>query len=350
MSKQSSKQIRLYRYLIDYTKLHNLEFSSSEVKQNIIKYGANINGETTFSQQEWVYEGIDKVQIEHWQARKPSNFEEIKVVFEDTDTLVLNKPVGVVVEPGTGHRVDNLVSYYLDKHNLEVFPAHRLDKDTSGLLILAKHLEALEFYQEQFKEHRVIKKYLAVVNGIFEKVVNIQNWQARDKANTLRQKFFWLEEDALKYSLESRLASSLIQPCLTCPELNQSLIQVQIYTGRMHQIRLQCESLGYSLASDPVYNQARVEFGNEPAHQLVHIPVNNKYTIEHYKQSIEAIPKAKRQMNDYYSLLPVTELSAIDFLSQKDSIFGDREYCLLSNYLEFELFAKRTIQCQIIEI
>lgn len=344
-------QIRLYKYLIDYTKSHNLEYSAAEVKKNILNYGVNINGEITNNQQFWIFFDVDKIEIDAWPKRAESDFTKVKVFFEDQDTLIINKPLGVVVEPGTGHQNNNLVTH-LQKTYPDIQAVHRLDKDTSGLLILSKNKPAFEFYQKQFKERFVTKKYLALVNGIVDQVIDIENYQCRDKNNSLRQKFFWLESEAKDYDVQARNSHSLFKPYLICPELNQSIVEVQIFSGRMHQIRLQAEALGFSFLNDPVYNALEVslpEVGQ--SRKVVHIPLNNKYTIEYFKQSLVIEPALdKPKLHKFYSLLPVNCLNQDEFNQRKTQIFGDSEYCLLSNYLEFELFSGRMIRCELNEV
>jgi 23S rRNA pseudouridine1911/1915/1917 synthase len=293
-------EIRLHKKIWDLVKLEDLEYTKPEIQRNIEKYGVLIDGKMVFKRLEWVAEWQD-LDFEHWPKRESGNFENIKIIRETEDYLVVFKPSNLVVQPGNGHVKDNLMSWLENKYpNQEFFLVHRLDKDTQGLLLIAKNLKVQEFFQTQFKNREVAKKYLAIVDNSVDKLWTTTHFQTRSKSNPLKQELFWKQknDDSLK------IAKTKIKPLFYCKEKNQTLVEVQIYTGRMHQIRLICEALAFPLSYDKLY------------HQIKTLPKNNN--------SIEEIQ------------VKVNELSKSEFESLKSNIFGENDYCLLSNYLKLK--------------
>lgn len=136
---------------------------------------------------------------------------------------------------------------------------NRLDKDTQGILLLAKNEQSLQFLQDQFRSRTVQKHYLAVVWGVFDRVVWISGFQTANSQNPIRQEFFWSRQKAVNYAKKEdyvRSSRSIFYPILhtTFADGNSlSLIKIKIYTGRTHQIRTQAESLGYPLLGDRIY-------------------------------------------------------------------------------------------------
>lgn len=194
---------------------------------------------------------------------------------------------------------------------------HRIDKETQGLLLVAKSRKALDFYQNQFRDREVKKTYLAVVHNVIRSKMQVKSWQCRDKGNPTRQKLFWSETEALNYDADARYAYSHITPIITCPELNETLVEVSIFTGRTHQIRVQCEALGMPLAGDKVYNT------------VIHSSTKNSG----HSEEIE-----------------VLEYSSEHFSSKKQEMFGDVEFCLLANYLEFKDINGEVVQQRLVTV
>jgi 23S rRNA pseudouridine1911/1915/1917 synthase len=177
----------------------------------------------------------------------------LDVVYEDDDLLVVNKPAGMVVHPGHGHPQGTLVNALLARYpNLAVGESgrpgivHRLDRDTSGLIVVAKTEDALEHLRRQFKSRRVKKTYLALVHGqppapegIIEAPVG------RDPRQ--RQRMAVIAEGRparTRYELWEDLG-------------DYSLLSVSPETGRTHQIRVHLAWLGVPVAGDPVYSHGR---------------------------------------------------------------------------------------------
>ncbi len=329
----NSEKIRLHKAVKQHLKVQsNLDYSSPEIQKNIAEYGVLVDQQLVFNRLEWVYPW-QVLSIDHWPNRPKGNLEGIRVLEETDNYLLLFKPPNLVVQPGTGHREDNLL-HWLIKHYPEqedllyqssfhgdyrvqkkvVNPSaglvHRLDKDAQGLLLVARNLTTLNFFQDQFRQRKVTKKYLVVLHGLLQQEVVIRGYQARSQREPVRQIWLWTELGAKKYPEEARDSHSQFRPLVLCSELQQTLVEVQIFTGRMHQIRLQAETLGFPLVGDELYNTVKLN-----NHQLV---------------------------TNYWQLGPelnLSDLSAIDFQNLKFRLFGDVDFCLLANELMFELLS-----------
>ncbi len=179
------------------------------------------------------------------------------ILFEDDSLLVISKPPGIVVHPGAGNSdgtlVNGLVYYCRDIAGVgdQIRPGivHRLDKDTSGIMVVAKTSRSHRLLVDAFKERAIHKEYLALVHGLFEKKSGrVVAPIGRHPVN--RQKM------AVCNGGKGRHAASSWQVLEEYSE-SCSLVKVQIETGRTHQIRVHLSSLGHPVAGDMLYGRAR---------------------------------------------------------------------------------------------
>lgn len=180
---------------------------------------------------------------------------ELDLIYEDSNCVVINKAQGVVVHPSHGHLHGTLVQGLLYRYeNIEnefggdkVRPGvvHRLDKDTSGLLIAAKNAESLEYLSSQFRERTVKKNYLAIVRGrLPEQEGEIDRPIGRD------------QRDRKKFAVKVRNAKqALTRYRVLGYDKGYSLVKLRILTGRTHQIRVHLLSLGCPVLGDPIYSR-----------------------------------------------------------------------------------------------
>lgn len=177
----------------------------------------------------------------------------LAIVYEDADVLVIDKPAGMVTHPAPGHERGTVVNAVLahapEVHiNGSVRPGivHRLDKDTSGLLIVAKHERALAMLAAQFQERRTIKRYIALLDGEVEpNEGTIDVPIGRDPRARQR----------MAASREGRPA---ISHFLVLERFaGYTLADVRIETGRTHQIRVHCAFIGHPVTGDVIYGPQR---------------------------------------------------------------------------------------------
>jgi 23S rRNA pseudouridine1911/1915/1917 synthase len=174
----------------------------------------------------------------------------LRIVFEDPDLVVLDKPPGMVVHPGAGHASGTLVNALL--HHVkdlsgiggELRPGivHRLDRGTSGVMVVAKHDRAHQELSRQFKEREVEKEYIALVWGVVHAGRRIDAPIGRDP------------EHRQKMSTRARRARSAVTRVTFARHLQGvTLVKVAIATGRTHQIRVHLSAIGHPIVGDPVY-------------------------------------------------------------------------------------------------
>ncbi|MBK0348425.1 RluA family pseudouridine synthase [Aerococcaceae bacterium zg-ZJ1578] len=227
--------------------------------QKLIKQGlVSVNGRAEKANFQLVGDEVIEVQ----QANQAEVTEEIPalvaenipldIVFEDDDVIVINKPAGMVVHPSKGHYSGTLVHgllYHLGHQNL-AFPddsvrpglVHRIDKDTSGLLVVAKNNFAHQLLSEQLENHSMGRTYVALVHGMIkEPEGTIEVPIRRDQHNRLR----WSAHQDGKYALTHFKVLERFS--------DSTLVELKLETGRTHQIRVHMEYIGHPLVGDPVY-------------------------------------------------------------------------------------------------
>jgi 23S rRNA pseudouridine1911/1915/1917 synthase len=195
----------------------------------------------------------------------------LDVLYEDADLIVINKPAGLVVHPAPGHRAGTLVNALL--HHIpdlggiggEARPGvvHRLDKDTSGVMVVAKHEAALRHLQAQFKARKVEKHYIALVEGRFEeKHGRIDAPIGRDPRDRKRMAVI-LEGSGDNLTARPATTEYEVLAQYTVPVQNDlgrgtfTLINAHPITGRTHQIRVHFAAQGHPLVGDPIYGLKR---------------------------------------------------------------------------------------------
>ncbi len=182
------------------------------------------------------------------------NLKNIKIVFESDDYVVVNKPAGVVVHPDSKYKEGTLVDWLL-KNYLEMKGVgeqaerpgivHRLDKDVSGLMVIARNQLMFEHLKREFQERRVNKEYLALVHGA------VKNDEGEIKVPIKRSKVKGLFVADSTFSAESRAALTRYEVIKRYQHF--SLLKVKILTGRTHQIRVHLSSIGHSVVGDKLY-------------------------------------------------------------------------------------------------
>src|ERR1035437_1306232 len=179
----------------------------------------------------------------------------LDIIYEDENILVINKQAGLVVHPAPGHKDGTLVNAIMDTHidpddfegdEKRFGVVHRLDKDTSGVMVIAKHDRASDALVRMFKARELEKNYKAIVHGSIENEGRIDTFISRDTHD--RKKF------------TAKLMHGKEAQTLFYPEENfydSTLLRVKILTGRTHQIRVHMQHIKHNIAGDPVYGDRK---------------------------------------------------------------------------------------------
>ena len=250
------------------------ELSRSYAVKLIEKGRVSVNGQTVTSKKRAVSDG-DTVMID---MPEPESLEitaediPIEIVYEDNDVAVINKPRGMVVHPGPGNYSGTLVNAImfhmgdsLSSINGVIRPGivHRIDKDTSGLLMIAKNDKAHESLAAQLREHSVTREYTALVyDNIREDELTIDEPIGRDERNRMRN------------AVNGSAARNAVTHIKVLERFGKyTLVRAKLETGRTHQIRVHMAYIHHPLAGDELYGPRRQSSkieGVEVHGQLLH--------------------------------------------------------------------------------
>jgi len=229
------------------------QFSRSQIQKLISDKNITINNSSIKSSTEIKYN--DKITIKIPKIDKtPLIASEIKleIIYQNSELLIVNKPHGIVVHPSKGHSNDTVINALLGmdikfEANLgqtKPFLVHRLDKDTSGLLLVAKNEKMYSYLTEIQKKRKIKKHYLAVINGVPDKkYATIDASISRNKSHRK------------KMSVNSKGRKSLTTYKVIKSNDNMSLIELELHTGRTHQIRVHMQALGHPIIGDVLYGK-----------------------------------------------------------------------------------------------
>ena len=221
---------------------------------------------------EVIYLTINSKQSNNWIAEKiPLN-----VFYEDEDIIIINKQFGLVTHPGAGNwngTLANALLYYdpslstLDRVGI----VHRLDKNTSGLMVIARNEKSQKYLVEQLQNHSVNREYSALVYGHMIAGGTIDEPIGRDPKDRVKQAVLMSGKDAVThYRAIERFKS-------------HTHVKAILETGRTHQIRVHLSHIGHSLIGDPVYG-GRVRFPKKASEELKHALLNFKRQALHSKK------------------------------------------------------------------
>lgn len=251
--------IRIDKYLSDI----NSTYTRSYIQKLLADENITVNGELVKAS--YKLKLHDKIHINEIEDELVDIVpEDIKldIVYEDDDLIVVNKAKGMVVHPGNGNYTGTLVNALMYSHkdglsaiNGVIRPGivHRIDKDTSGIIVVAKNDKAHKILADDFKIHNITRKYVAIVKGIVEKD-NIKIELPIGRAQNDRIKMAVTEKN-------SREAITYIKVLERFKSSNYTLVEATLETGRTHQIRVHMSYIGHPLMGDEVYSKGKNEFG-----------------------------------------------------------------------------------------
>lgn len=183
----------------------------------------------------------------------------IDIIYEDDDIVIVNKAKGMVVHPGNGNPDGTLVNAIMArcKDSLsgiggELRPGivHRIDKDTSGLIIIAKNDKAHIDISNQIKEHKVKKTYIALVRGVI-----------KENEATINMPIGRSDKDRIKMAVKRNGKTAITHIKVLKRYNNYTLLEVNIETGRTHQIRVHMAEIGFPIVGDYIYSNGKNPFG-----------------------------------------------------------------------------------------
>ena len=254
--KNESQGKRLDKYVTE----QNTEITRTAVQRLIDEKNILVNGKE--QKASYKVNENDVVEVEIPEPKKIEIKAEdipIEVIYEDSDIIVVNKPKGMVVHPGNGNVDGTLVNAIMAKCEGslsgiggEIRPGivHRIDKDTSGLLIVAKNDKAHVNLSEQIKEHKVKKTYIALVRGV-----------VRENEATIDMPIGRSKTDRKKMAVCKDGKNAVTHIKVLKRWEHYTLLQVNIETGRTHQIRVHLSYIGYPIIGDYTYSNGKNEFG-----------------------------------------------------------------------------------------
>ena len=233
----------------------------------------------------------------------------LNVVFEDEDIIVLNKAVGLVTHPGAGNwsgTLANALLHYepklatLDRAGI----VHRLDKNTSGLMVVAKNEKSQKYLVEQLQTHSVTREYSAVVYGHMVAGGTIDEAIGRDT------------KDRVKQAVSSNGKEAVTHYRVIDRYLNHTHVKAILETGRTHQIRVHLSHIGYPLIGDPMYG-GKVRFPKKADEVLKEALVSFKRQALHARKLTLTHPTSDELMS-WKAPLPEDMLALLDVLNDYD--------------------------------
>lgn len=276
------------------------DFKRKEIVDNIDNGLVLVNGKT--SKASYKIRPEDVIEIDELKKEEKFSLKgednPLNIVYEDEDIIVINKERGMVVHPSIGHRDGTLVNSLI--YHISSLPGnegfrpgivHRIDKDTSGLLVCAKNENAMNYLSQQIKDHKVERKYIALVNG------NIKEEQGKIIAPLMKDR-----RNIKKMKVDTKEGKNAITYYKVLHRYgNYTLLELKLETGRTHQIRAHLEYIGHPIEGDPVYGKGNNKLVKDG--QLLHA---YQLTLSH--------PKTKEKM-DFKADLPVYFKNILDQLS-----------------------------------
>ena len=237
-----------------------LGISRTQVQKNIRNENLSVNGKILTKSSSSKFSKGDVFEFEadapEQVSAEPENIP-LEIVFENEDFLIVNKQAGLLVHPGNGHPKGTLLNGLVNYLNLEErskedpdFRAglvHRIDKDTSGLLVIAKNEKTLTELQEKFSRHDIVREYTCIVWGkLREPKGTVETFHGRDPKNRLR------------FSPDVKNGRKAVTHYeVTCEFKYASLLRITLETGRTHQIRMHMSHLGHPILNDELYGGLR---------------------------------------------------------------------------------------------
>jgi len=198
----------------------------------------------------------------------------MKIIFEDNDIIVVDKPADLTVHPNNSEQKDTLVHQLLDYYpklknigedSLRPGIVHRLDKDTSGIIVIAKNSKSFNYLKDLFKNREIVKRYIALVHG-----------KVKDKKGTITKSISFSKKDHKKRTalLDAKSKKAWTEyrvlEYFYFSKKEYTLLEVSLKTGRTHQIRIHLKSIGHPIVGDKQYKFKRQICPKSLTRQFLH--------------------------------------------------------------------------------
>ncbi len=248
-----------------------------------------------------------KTQNIHWTAENIP----LDIVYEDEDILIINKPFGLVTHPGAGNWNGTLANALLNYSNElskldRAGIVHRLDKNTSGLMVVAKNPKSQKYLVDQLQNHSVIREYSAIVYGNMISGGTVNESIGRDPKDRVKQAIRNNGKEAIThYRVIDRFA-------------NHTHVKAILETGRTHQIRVHLSHIGYPLIGDPIYG-GRLRFPKKASEELKNALKSFQRQALHSKKLTLINPGTGKSMT-WKIELPEDMKQLIEILNSSDSL------------------------------
>ncbi len=291
----NEENVRIDKYLSD-----NTDYSREKVQKLISKGLVTVNEKVIKASYKVLVN--DVIEVLEDDIDNDTNIVPVKmsldIVYEDDYLMIINKPSCLVVHPGSGNYDNTLVNgllYYtnsLSDINGDVRPGivHRIDKDTSGLICVAKTNKVHEILADDFKNKRVKREYLALLDGVFKQgSATIDAPIGRDKKN--REKMAVTPDNSKNAVTHMKVLNRYE---------NNTLVSCILDTGRTHQIRVHMAYIGYPVHNDPVYNKKESTYFGQFLHSY---KMNFKHPIT--KEEMEFVCPLPKEFQDYLDSIAI---------------------------------------------
>ncbi|MDB9744241.1 RluA family pseudouridine synthase [Fibrobacterales bacterium] len=295
----NEKEQRLDRFLKKY--LANA--SSGNIQKMLRKRVFKINGKREKNGALFLQEGdhleiflteeslvpLLKAEKKHTILAKPI----LDLIFENDDLLIFNKPTGQLTTPDTSNDTQSLTSQVQQAYQslcsitFNPSPIQRLDKNTSGLVVFAKNYNSLKNLNYEMRERKIQKFYQCIIEGVpSEKHGSIKGFLTKD---TQSNKVTFSKQKSQNQKLEAKAIHTDYKVLKS--KNGFSLLEIELHSGRSHQIRVSLAYLGHPIIGDLKYGAQKSTTKNLPNHQALHAykVVVNEITIEHTSNSIERV-------------------------------------------------------------
>lgn len=319
LAKDSDKNLRLDKFLANKLKA----LTRSQVKKIIVSKGVKINKKIVLSASQKIKnENLVEILIDESKSDhiKPKEMD-INIVYEDKEIIIVNKPSGLTIHPGAGNKENTLVNglMHIYKKNLSNLSGsfrpgivHRIDKETSGLLVIAKNNFSHAKLSEQFSNHIIKRKYVALVWGVIRPL--------KGKISTLLSRS---KKNRQLMSVSTISGKKAITNYKTLKVFNYknvpkiSLIECVLETGRTHQIRVHLSYKGNPLLGDKKYGKKKLRFKKIDKNFYKMLVNFNRQAL--HAKSLGLFHPTKNKLINFDSKLPQDFKKILDFLENFDN-------------------------------